>query len=156
MLSFYIFVSDLADAKVLLGLIILICSYLYFNKRNIEATVIAISALLAVIFTTLIKHLLQIPRPSEALVLESTYRFPSGHASMAGVACALTMYFAYKHVSDKKMRYVLYALGISWLLLISYARLYLQVHYLVDVIVGALIGIASVVVVIKNIKYIFK
>jgi len=58
------------------------------------------------------------------------YSFPSSHAATAFAAATILVYF------DKKRRWFYYTVAI----LISFSRIYLGCHYLLDVVSGALIG----------------
>jgi len=60
----------------------------------------------------------------------SDFSFPSGHAAGAFAGAVIFAHF------DKKRKYLYYGMAV----LISYSRVYLHCHYLLDVIFGALIG----------------
>jgi len=67
---------------------------------------------------------------------ESTFSFPSGHASYT--FCIATM-FALRY---SKYPYVYLPLG-AWAFVVSYARSYFGLHYPVDIMAGAMVGIFS-------------
>lgn len=60
----------------------------------------------------------------------SDFAFPSAHATAAFAAASVLTYF------DKKRRLFYYLIAV----LISYSRIYLGCHYLLDVAGGALLG----------------
>jgi undecaprenyl-diphosphatase len=103
--------------------------------------------------TFVLKYTLKIPRPVYMLVAEDGYRFPSGHATMASVVMSLGIYYAYTQIKNKDVRHIVYILSVAWFLLVSYSRLYLQVHYPVDVITAGLIGVFTTYFVIKVFKH---
>lgn len=103
--------------------------------------------------TYTLKYLLKVPRPEHMLVIEHDPRFPSGHATMAGVVMALIIYYAYNHCENRFVRYLLYFCALSWFILVSYSRLYLHVHYPIDIIAGGIIGIVSTIVIIRIFKH---
>ena len=132
--------------------------FLYLINKKIDSLVVAFSAAIAISITFTLKHLFKIPRPENMLVLEDGYRFPSGHATMAAVVATLIIYFTLKYLHNntainKAHKYILITLAVSWLLVVAYARLYLGVHYLVDVMTGAFIGIVSTIIIIKLAKH---
>ena len=77
-----------------------------------------------------LKILISAPRPTSSLIpLPPTPSFPSMHASLGMIPAGF-----YFH--NEKYRFVLILYGI----LIAYSRVLLGVHYVIDIIVGALIG----------------
>lgn len=91
---------------------------------------------LATTATHLLKPLIGRPRPPEELRLvgEVTYAMPSGHATgVAALATVLTLLAAGRH----------WLVWIAWLnaVLVMATRLYLGVHWVSDVAVGALFGV---------------
>ncbi len=149
MLEFYISISDIASTKVMATLVTLLSFYLYFIKKNLEAGVVLVSSSLAMIFTYSLKYILQVPRPVDMLISAGDYRFPSGHATMAAVLATLVISFTNMHIKSKSLRLTLYIFAILWCALVSYSRIYLGVHYLIDILAGIMIGVLSVIMVVK-------
>lgn len=88
-----------------------------------------------ILVNSIIKNVVRRDRPWIAQNLDITicpndFSFPSGHASSAFVGATVFAYF------DKKRRIFYYLIAI----MISYSRMYLSCHYLMDVTIGALIG----------------
>jgi undecaprenyl-diphosphatase len=77
-------------------------------------------------------HLVQ--QPDGELYRGGKYGFPSAHASNAMVFALFVFFFA----GNRKM-WVLFA-GFFWAALLGYSRIYLGVHYWLDVECGYLIG----------------
>ncbi len=153
MLNFQILISNLADTKFTFLLCVVCAAILLYFKKNKEVLEILFSATTALFITFILKHLTKIPRPENMQVFEDGYRFPSGHATMAGVVSSLIFYFTYTKVKNKFLRYFLYCLSFIWVILVSYSRIFLQVHYFIDVFTGAAIGIFSTILVIKIFKH---
>ncbi|MET1159896.1 MAG: phosphatase PAP2 family protein [Thermoprotei archaeon] len=86
-------------------------------------------------FTVLLKTVLKMPRPpeSEWLINAEGPGFPSGHAAMS-FSFALLVFFATR---DKVLGLALFIHAIS----VSYSRVLLHVHYPIDVIGGAILGL---------------
>jgi undecaprenyl-diphosphatase len=72
------------------------------------------------------------PLPESLVDTPATYSFPSGHATVS-FACATTLALAVPRLSIP-----LYTLAV----LISFSRVYVGVHYPLDVLAGAILGIA--------------
>ncbi len=75
------------------------------------------------------------------------YGFVSSHASNSfGIVCFTSLLFRNK----------LYAISaITWACINTYTRIYLGVHYILDVICGALFGILSAILIYQIYKYFF-
>ena len=104
-------------------------------KRGLE---LCISALTTWLIVKIIKTLIASPRPfitlTDIQVLsphESGYSFPSGHTSMT-TAIATVVYFY-----NKRLGTLLYLFA----LVVAISRIYVGVHYPIDVVAGFLIGI---------------
>ncbi|MEI6327456.1 MAG: phosphatase PAP2 family protein [Candidatus Roizmanbacteria bacterium] len=63
------------------------------------------------------------------------FSFPSGHAAAAFAGAVIFMYFDHQRKRD--------ALYLSIALLVSYSRIALQCHFVLDVIAGAIVGTIS-------------
>ena len=87
-----------------------------------------------VISDILLKNIIQRPRPDAfaiaANICPPTYSFPSSHAALAFAAALLLSRF------DRKRWGFYYVIAV----LIAGSRIYLQCHYVLDVVSGALIG----------------
>ena len=135
------------------SIIAVICVLLYVNNYKKDSLKIIFASISAMFVTFTLKYLLRVPRPAHMLVVETDPRFPSGHATMASVVMALIIYYSYKYIKNTYVRYFLYVCAVSWFLLVSYSRLYLGVHYPIDILAGGLIGIVSTVIVLKIFKH---
>ncbi len=153
MLTFQIFISTISGTVPMFALTIVLALFVYKKNNPKDFYTILFSSTLAMCITYTIKYLLKIPRPEDTLVFAGDYRFPSGHATMAAVVMSLALYYTHLHIKNKLLRYLLYLCAVTWLLLVSYSRLYLNVHYTVDVFVGGCIGILSTVLVLTMLKY---
>lgn len=88
--------------------------------------------------TNIFKHLVDRPRPPQAMLHAAGSSFPSGHASYAG-ATAVALVLLFTRPSGRRMLWwslaALVIAGMAW------SRTYLQVHWLSDAVAGALLGI---------------
>jgi undecaprenyl-diphosphatase len=153
MLTFQIFITTISGPEIMFLFSVLFALCLYLRDYKKDFYKIFFASTLAMVTTFIIKYTFKIARPEHMLALEDGYGFPSGHATMAGVVMSLGIYYSYIHVKNMYQRYFLYTLSVSWYFLVSYSRLYLHVHYSIDVIVGGIIGVLSTVVVIKIFKH---
>lgn len=139
-----IFISEISNPKPMFFLILTGSIFLYTTNNKNFSFLFTLSSLSAMSITTSLKLLLKIPRPENAILLMQDYRFPSGHATMSAVISAFFIYIIFKSKINIYLKIFFYFLAFSWFLLVSYARLYLGVHYLIDVLVGGIIGFSVV------------
>ena len=145
--TFSKFIAIITDPLILLTLAITTSAFLYFYPNNRQPTTDNLarkrSAILLAttsIFTgatiKILKVIFQVERPISTLIQETGYSFPSGHTAFAVVFFGLLTYiFA-------KPKHKIPATIISTLLIttIAFTRLYLQVHWLTDILGGLAIG----------------
>ena len=81
------------------------------------------------------------PRPQLAFVHLDTYSFPSGHAAGSSAIYAVLLYLAVRH-SSWGARAAVAAAYVVVVVLVGLTRLYLEVHYLSDVLSGLCLGVA--------------
>ena len=142
----------------------IICGLIYLFG-GIRAKKVAILALLALFISSaavyFIKHIIVEPRPFLALsnvhqlVSESEIycSFPSGHTT-SSFAAATVIGLKYSiEILNRKLR-LIYPL-LAFAAVIGFSRVYVGVHYPLDVILGGLIGIISALVVLKYENNIF-
>lgn len=153
MLDFQIFISQIAGVKVMFVAVLILLGLLYFFKNMKDFYKIIFISTSAMFVTYTLKYLLQVPRLETILIPASDFRFPSGHATMAAIAMSLIIYYAYKKVRNVFLRYFLYVLGVSWFVLVSYSRIYLHAHILIDIVVGGLIGVFATIVVMRVFRH---
>lgn len=94
----------------------------------------------AVTATTLLKYGLKIPRPSVES-LTTAYSFPSGHATHSTVLWGYFFYLFAKTIQNRIFKKSLCALTVALIIFISLSRVYLEVHWLIDVIGGVTLGV---------------
>jgi undecaprenyl-diphosphatase len=153
MLNFQIFISQISGTLIMFSIVGLLSVILYILNYKKDVYEILFASVSAMFITFTLKYLFNIPRPMHMLVTETDPRFPSGHATMAAVVMTLVIYYSHKHIKNTFWRYFMYITAICWLIIVCYSRLYLQVHYPVDVIFGGLIGITSTIITLKIFKH---
>jgi membrane-associated phospholipid phosphatase len=153
MLLFQTVVSQIAGPFIMFSALLTVSVLLYKKNDTKEFYKVFFTSTLAMCISYTLKYLFKIPRPDTMLIPEGDYRFPSGHATMAAVVMALGMHYAHTHIKNKSLRYTLYTIAFLWYALVSYSRLYLQVHLLIDVFVGGAIGVFSTVLILKLFKH---
>jgi membrane-associated phospholipid phosphatase len=131
-----------AGSVPVLGLVtVAVALYLLRRGRLDEATLLCVAALGIEIVNPILKLVFHRPRPQLAYVHLDTYSFPSGHAAGSAAVYALVLYLLARHARPRWQ--VFAAVGYAVLVaIIGFSRLYLEVHYLSDVLAGLSLGAA--------------
>lgn len=141
-LSFiFLVITYSASYVVIIGITTLSALSFFVHKHYLRILTLLVSVLGSAITVFLLKNIFYRTRPlTEALYLESTYSFPSGHAAMAMALYGFIFYTIWTHQSHHLKNPFILFLGIL-VILIGASRLYLGVHYLSDVLAGYAIGL---------------
>jgi len=84
-------------------------------------------------------------RPDGAVMVESDFSFPSGHATIAVALYGYLAYLIIKQLKIKTARIAVLSGSLFLILIIGFSRLYLGVHYISDVIAGYLVGLLALI-----------
>jgi len=88
----------------------------------------------------LCKNIFMRARPGDAVLIETSGSFPSGHATIAVAFYGFITYLILTQARSKTARWGIIFLSYTGIILIGFSRLYLGVHYLSDVLAGYLVG----------------
>jgi membrane-associated phospholipid phosphatase len=143
LLSLFRLVTYGGNVVVLAVLTAAVAAILFRRGRVNEAALLCAVALGIEVLNAALKLAFHRPRPELAFVHVDAYSFPSGHAAGSAAVYAALFYLAARR-SGLGQR-VLWAGGyIGVVVLIGFSRLYLEVHYLSDVLAGVSLGAAWV------------
>lgn len=124
-----------------LFLIIIALLFLIFCKDKRVGIILSVGLIISAVINFIIKFIVKRPRPEMVnLIVESGYSFPSAHAMMSFVVFSLIMYYVYKRVQNKTIKFgLILALG-CLIFMLGLSRIYLGVHYFSDVLAGWCMG----------------
>lgn len=136
--NFFKLISFLASTKMIILYNIIIAIIVLINKKT-NLLLITISSISSGVINNLVKYIIKRDRPfGVALVNESFYSFPSGHAMISILFFGTIIY---KLLENKTKYYKIFTIIISiYILLVGISRIYLGVHYVTDIIGGYLLG----------------
>ena len=137
-----------AQASTILPLSVLLLAFLYIRQQRWLAIQFTLSMILSESFTFLGKLFFHRERPDELfrLLAETSYAFPSGHATTAAAFYGCILLLILRSSKQPLVR-ALAIIKITCLVLaIGLSRIYLGVHYPTDVIAGIMIGALGVLV----------
>jgi membrane-associated phospholipid phosphatase len=148
------FISFLGKHTLLIPLNLLLIGFFIYRKQKWFAIRIAALALSSVVLSFSLKEYFQRDRPLLPVLGNAWgYSFPSGHAMIGIVFYGLLVYVSWHEVKQKWLRIFL---TIIFVLLISFSRIYLRVHYPSDVIAGLALGFIWLVLSLRIIHRIEK
>jgi undecaprenyl-diphosphatase len=107
----------------------------------------AVSLILVVVGAQVLNNILkdafqrERPTPVTGLISAQQFSFPSGHAMVAAAFYLFLAYMAWRLLRVNWQRGLMVASLVLLVLLIGLSRLYLEAHYLTDVIAGFIAGV---------------
>lgn len=125
--------------------------YLYYKKYYNEMLFLFISVTGASFLMVIIKSIIERPRPELKVIEVVGYSFPSGHATIS-TALGFTIFYILKDKIKYRKSFLMLCIIIP--LLISFSRIYLNVHYLSDVLAGISLALfwVSLIAIIFDLK----
>ena len=149
-----LFITYLGEGPiVILGAFFIAILFFIFKKKNYSIALI-VSVLFGQIFVLVLKNIIQRPRPLplNALIPESSFSFPSGHAFVALSFYGLVSYFLFRESKNKLQKTLSILLGILLILGIGFSRIYLGVHWPSDVLASYAAGAAWLTALITSLE----
>jgi undecaprenyl-diphosphatase len=136
-----------AGSALFLGPLTVFLSALLYHRRNTRGSLLILGSFSG---TMLLSHIIKIvvarPRPAIDNMLVSMpddFSFPSAHTSQI-CAFILSFMLVYKKTLPAKWKQLLWAGAILVIVLVAISRVYLGVHYISDVVAGALLAVGWV------------
>jgi len=136
-----IFITNLNGVvgNILMGIIVII--FLTYKKWYDACRFYLFSLLGSLILFAGLKQWVARMRPHSELIEVINYSFPSGHATLS-MTTALLVYFIFSPKSTSMLsKNILLMVCIVWPLFIAFTRVYLNVHWMSDVLAGLALGL---------------
>ena len=136
--AFFLVVTALGSLEFigLLGLVVTSIFVVQWRGLDLGTWLAALAG--GFVLNQLLKNLFARPRPffEHPLVLETSYSFPSSHATMSLIFYGMLAYFAVRALRSWRARAAVVFGAALLVLLIGFSRMYLGVHYFSDVVAG--------------------
>lgn len=136
----FIWISNLGAWQIIVPFLLLILAVCWRRGNPGYGLPLMVAVAGSEAMTFLGKYAFHRPRPVEAVLLEHSYAFPSGHATIAVAFYGYLAYLLIRGVESWRWRVNLLFGFTGLILLIGLSRMVLGVHYLSDVLGGYLIG----------------
>ena len=125
--------------------VVLVALALVLGKRYWAAFRVVFASALGGLVVRGLKELFARDRPLEQVISAAGYSFPSGHAFAATVFYGMMVYLVFRLTDRRWARVLAAVVGPLVIVAVGLSRVYLNVHYLTDVVGGWLAGSAWLV-----------
>ncbi len=133
--------SIIFDTTIIVAASLVIATVLFIKKRKPQSLLLLTAIGGEALFVTIIKNIDQVARPANQLLLGSGFSYPSGHSAGVIVFIGLIAYYALLNWNTSKRAKILALTGFGLIVaFVSFDRVYLNVHWLSDVVGGWLFG----------------
>ena len=137
-LAFITNLSGLVGNSIVAVFVMLFLSYKKWYK---ERLFYLLSFSGAVILFAGIKQIVARTRPHSELIDVINYSFPSGHSTLTMTTSLLVYFIFVRKLTSSLAKNSLLAVCIAWAICIAFTRVYLNVHWLSDIVAGLTLGI---------------
>lgn len=141
LVQFFIWVTQLGSAYTIFGFTLFAAIILAYRKRWTLIAGLFTSVFGSAAVAFVLKEFIARPRPGDPILtfIETSYSFPSGHATRSIALYVFILWLIYK-IFPTGWRYIAAVAVTALVLAIGFSRLYLGVHYPSDVLAGYVLG----------------
>jgi undecaprenyl-diphosphatase len=134
-------ISTFFDLSLAFVLVVFCVAVLVYLVRGLSYTKLFLSSLVLGGFVVFIsKYAFNVNRPVDAVTTAFGQSFPSYHATIATIFFGILIYIFDTYLS-RVWRIIFNIFCISFVLLISFSRIYLGVHWFSDIVGGICLGV---------------
>ena len=142
--TFLVVVTRLGNPAILLSAAALVVIMLTVRGRTYDAILFAVTLGVAVISLTVLKDTFKVVRPGSPLLDVDGWSFPSGHTTVATTFFFMLAYSFFDKMKTFVGKTALILGCVFVAILISFSRLYLGAHWVLDILAGIALGFLSV------------
>lgn len=147
--NFFMIITKCCNAKFCIILLL----FILILFRNKFSFFLIVNSMAIEFINLLVKFILKRDRPNILkLIVVDNYSYPSGHAMISMGIYGLIIYFIYKNVSNKILKYLFISILTLLIILIGISRIYLGVHYFTDVVAGYILSLICLIFSVKIIR----
>lgn len=152
----FLWITLLGDVKIIIIFVVITILFFWFKHWRFYIAPLILSIIGSELFVFLGKLFFHRNRPEFAVYQEHSFSFPSGHATIAVVFYGFLIYLFLFNIKRLSYKISIFLIGLFFILIIGFSRLYLGVHYLSDVLAGYLLGVLWLVLGIYLSEYLVK
>jgi undecaprenyl-diphosphatase len=131
----------LFDTTALSAITLLIAVYLLYKRYRKYSLLLVGSMLGDLVIVEILKGSFHSSRPLNGIMQETGFSFPSGHATAAVVLAGLLTYLVWQNFKSRNVKILSGVLFILISLVVGFSRIYLNVHWLSDVLGAYSLGV---------------
>jgi len=148
--SFFQNVTVLGSSEFLAPFTLIMSAWLWWRKKDLLASVILfVGVAVTYALNKGVKFAIQRERPGwSGAIPADGFSYPSGGAMLSMLCFALVAYFCMRHTQSKWVKFILFVITATVILLTGLSRFVLGAHFLTDVIAGFSLGFISLFVLI--------
>jgi membrane-associated phospholipid phosphatase len=136
-----VMISGVFDTDILLPISLVVALALFFSDYREYSPLLIGSMGGNAAILLMAKTLVQSPRPTDALVYDPSYSFPSGEVTSCIVFFGLLAYLIWQWWSSSGAKQSCGMLFVAIVPVVGFDRIYLNVHWFTDVLGGCLLGV---------------
>jgi len=138
--------TQIGSIRNLLYTALAIGAILLYKKEKIHFFWFGITMAIAGGLAPLVlKNAISRARPTDGLFSRGGYSFPSGHTMGTLALYGLVLILAYKYIKNAWLKYTIMIASLTIIILISWSRIHLGVHFLTDIIASIFLGVALLI-----------
>lgn len=140
-------IAVVGDPLPLVIVALLVAAWQLYHRQHIRALVMTAS-LAALPAFYMVKQVVQRARPVTDYIAEHGihgYSFPSGHATGTFAVYGMIAYLLYSHTHGR-LRFAAVSICVAIIILVSFTRVYLGVHFPTDVFAGWLLALVIITI----------
>lgn len=133
-------VSFFGGPAISLVLAVLIAIIVYSKNRRVDGIWVVATFFSGDALAFIVKNVVRRPRPTDKVIPDSGFSFPSGHIFGMTLLILIVIYVILPYVQNPELRFVLQLLLIIWLVVLAFSRVYLRGHFATDILGSVLLA----------------
>lgn len=152
-LTFSKLISDIFSPTTLAFGSVILLVWALWRRYKFDALVIFLTYPIGTISGYILKAVIARERPYLMLIPSHGFSFPSGHATAAAIFFSVVIYLAFKYIRNSIWREIAISACILMAITVALARVYMNVHWLTDVVAGLALGAFVVAFTVLVLRY---
>ena len=139
--SLSVLIDTIFDLIPMIGISILLSVFLWKRYCKKFALFFSITILVDALMVLVLKEIIKRARPLNGMIPKTDFAFPSGHTANAVIFFGFLTYLILHKSNSRTVKGIAMSISAFMILLIGFSRLYLNIHWLTDVIGGLGLGL---------------